>query len=164
MSATTNSRTISLLLLREAVERFRLAWAFASWFFLLKAQGAAADRSIRTPTSVATASTSQHMRHAEEQPLIRVPRQQAKQQTTAGADELAGQTHKRLHERRELQAQQPMLLGAVLFLPAARRLGQAQGEPRFQIPGQRDHHHVVPLTFQTVHRRLQRMAAAVQLG
>ena len=49
------------------------------------------------------------------------------------------------------------------FLPPARRRGQHQRPPRFQVPGQGRHHHVRSVARQRVDRRLQRPHPALQL-
>ena len=91
------------------------------------ALGVARDRSIRTPTSLGSLrSTTQHRNHPEEDPLMRVPRQQPIQKTTTRSHDLAGQSHEGIDEGLELQAQYPRLLLAMPLLPAARFLRQAQ--------------------------------------
>ena len=56
----------------------------------------------------------------------------------------------------------------LLFLPLLTRprpdaLGQEQGPPGFQVPGQRRHHHVGPVAHQVVDRRVQGPHAALEL-
>src|SRR5216683_7592156 len=84
------------------------------------ARGAVGDRSIRTPTSKVTPSASQGQYEAEEDGLVRVPRQQTVHQLATGAHDLAGQAHEGVDKRLELDAQQPPLLGLALLLTAAR--------------------------------------------
>src|SRR4029077_2353693 len=102
--------------------------------FCRVALDAVGDRSIRTPTSRSRASTTQYIKEAEQDRLIRIQAQQAIDQLAAGADNLARQTHKGIHERLELQPQRPALLRLMLVVPTARWLGQAQRPPRFQVP------------------------------
>ncbi len=72
------------------------------------AQGAVGDRSIRTPTSWMPASALQHIHQAEEDRLVRIPRQQAIDQPAAatGRSGRAGRTKaftKVLNSRRSTQ-------------------------------------------------------------
>src|SRR5207253_8595031 len=67
------------------------------------ALGAVGDRSIRTPTSEECCSTAQRRDHPEEDPLVRVPRQQAVDQPPARADELTRQADEGVGEGLELQ-------------------------------------------------------------
>src|ERR1700676_3712704 len=90
--------------------------------FCRVALGAAADRSIQTPTSRIAASTPQHVQQAEEDRLVRIPAQQAIDQLPASTENLARQTHKGIHERLELHPQHPTLLRLVLAVPATRPL------------------------------------------
>src|SRR3954447_11614409 len=69
--------------------------------FCRVALGAAADRSIRTPTSGNTTSTPQHADQAEEDRLVRIPPEQAVDQFPPRANDLARQPHEYLHERLE---------------------------------------------------------------
>src|SRR5438270_13340389 len=100
------------------------------------ARGAAAGRTIRTPTSWPAASTPQHVHQAEEDRLVRVPPQQPVDQLAAAADDLARQAHEGVDERLELHPQEPALLRLVLALPPARPLRQRQRPPRLQVPRQ----------------------------
>src|SRR5215468_8309871 len=75
-------------------------------------------RSIRTATSWRCASAAQRRHYPEEDPLLRVPRQQPIQKATARPHDLARQTHEGVDERLELQTQHPGLLLVVTCLPA----------------------------------------------
>src|SRR5262249_59141399 len=94
------------------------------------------DRSVRTPTSWFCFSTTEYRYHAEEDPLIGIPRQQPIHQPPARPHDLTGQPHKGIGERLELQTQHPALLGPVLLLPPPRYRWQGQRPPRLQVPRQ----------------------------
>ena len=125
--------------------------------------GAAADRSVQTPTSCWSWSTAQHRRQTEEDRLIGIPRQQAIHQPPTATHQLTGQPHKGVHESFEFDLQHPGLVLAVFRAPTTRRFRQRQRPPGFQVPCQRRHDHVGPIAQQIVHRRRQRPHAAVQL-
>src|SRR5512145_1025074 len=127
------------------------------------ALGVGGYRSIPTPTSLLHRSTTQRGYHAEEDPLMRIPRQQTIDQPMSTTHDLARQTHERIRECLELQTQHPTLLLPLLLLLPTRFLRQGQPEPRLQVPRQRRHHHVRPVALQRVYRRPQRPHPAVQL-
>src|SRR5262245_36116553 len=104
--------------------------------FCRAALGAAADRSIRTPTSGISASTPQHVQQAEEDRLVPIPPQQAVDQLPARTDDLARQAYEGMDEGLELYPQHPALLCRVLALPPTRPLRQHQAPPGLQVPGQ----------------------------
>src|SRR4051812_5012780 len=117
-------RNVSVLLLGEQDSIVKFPPIMPHPSFCRVALGAAADRSIRTPTSRAATSTAQHVQQAEEDRLVRVPPQQAIDQFPTGPEDLARQTHEGIHERLELRPEHPSLLRLVPFLPPARLLWQ----------------------------------------
>src|SRR5579864_7897448 len=69
---------------------------------------AAADRSIRTPTSSLHPSTTHDRQHTEEDRLVGIPRQQPVHQPATRPYDLARQTHKGIDKRLEFQTQHPL--------------------------------------------------------
>src|SRR4051812_48338907 len=66
--------------------------------------GAAADRSIQTPTSSRHASTAQLIQQPEEYPQVGIPTEQPIYQPPTAADDLARQPHNHLQKRLQFQA------------------------------------------------------------
>ena len=96
---------------------------------------------------------------AEEGPLPGIPTQQAIDQASAGAHDLTGQAQKRIHECLELRAEDRLLFFLMTRDVPAWALGRPKREPGFQVPRQRGHHHVCPVTLQVIHRRGERAHA-----
>src|SRR5450759_153857 len=112
---------------------------------------------------LAQPATVQPLDQSQEDPLPRVPRQQAVDQPSPTSHDLAGHLDHRRTERRELHPQQQSFLGLV-FGRMPGRYRCHQGTPSLQAPGQTGHHHVGPVAHQIVHRRRQRVYAAFELG
>src|SRR5438132_744400 len=80
----------------------RSGWSVHGHLLAAHALVAAADRSIRTPTSGVWPSTAQHVEHAEEDVLPGIPGQQPIDELASAAHDLAGQTDERVDEGFEL--------------------------------------------------------------
>ena len=109
-----------------------------------------------------TKRQSKLIEKAKEHVLPRIPRQQPIDDPPPATNNLCGHLDHGSAEGGEFHAQQFAFLVGVLFLPTA-LLGQRQGSPGFQAPGQRGHHHVGPVARKVVDRRRKRPHAAFEL-
>ncbi len=88
----------------------------------------AADRSIQTPASCSTSSTSQHGRESEKDGQMRIVTEHSVGQLAAGTDDLAGNLDERVKESPKLHPEPSVALGSV-FAPPARHDGRPQAAP-----------------------------------
>lgn len=99
---------------------------------------------------------------AEEDGEVRTPSEQAKDESSAAADDLRRDEDEALQKGAKVHTKQPMLFGAML-LAQARCDAQKQGAPGLDRPGKRGDDHIGPVGLERVERSAQGASAVLEL-
>jgi hypothetical protein len=134
----------------------RIIFCHAHLTFLVMAAGKIGTSLSRYPCeSSLTAWCPQGVHRPEEHLHPGVPEKEPEKDPSARPHDLAGQVHEDVQELFKLHGQHRLLFRLMLLSPSA-FLGQEQGEPRLDRPGQCGHDHIGPVAYQNRQGRQER--------